>query len=31
MVRSPVGRWTLPDIETALAKVLVLKQRNADA
>jgi hypothetical protein len=31
MVRSPVSRWTMPDVETALAKVLVLEQRNADA
>ncbi len=31
MVRSPVGRWTMPDVETALAKVLTLEQRNADA
>jgi hypothetical protein len=31
MVRSPVGRWTMPDVETALAKVLVLEQRTADA
>jgi hypothetical protein len=30
MVRSPVGRWTMPDVETALAKVLVLEQRNVD-
>ncbi len=31
MVRSLVGRWTMPDVETALAKVLVLEQRTADA
>ena len=31
MVRSPVGRWTMPDVETALARVLVLEQRNARA
>jgi len=31
MVRSPASRWTMPDVETALAKVLVLEQRNADA
>ena len=31
MVRSPVGRWTMSDVETALARVLALEQRNADA
>ncbi len=31
MVRSPVSRWTMPDVETALARVLVLEQRNARA
>ena len=31
MVRSPISRWTLPDVETALAEVLALEQRNANA
>ncbi len=31
MVRSPVSRWTMPDVGTALAGVLALEQRNAGA
>ena len=31
MVRSPVGGWTIPDVEAALAGVLALEQRNANA
>jgi hypothetical protein len=31
MVRSPILRWTMPDVETALAGVLALEQRNAGA
>jgi len=31
MVRSPIGRWERPDIDAALAEVLALEQRNADA
>ena len=29
MVRSPVGRWTMPDVETALAEVLALESNGA--
>ncbi len=31
MVRSAIGRWERPDIDAALAEVLALEQRNADA
>ena len=30
MVRSPIGRWTMPDVEAALTGVLALERRNAD-
>jgi len=31
MVRPAGGKWELPTIKTALAKVLLLEQRSADA